>query len=640
MKPTFIILLFSFIATCSTFAQQSSNYVSGRVTDTNGGPLPGATISIKGKGTGAVTTSDGTYTLQLPGTGVYIITASYVGYQTAEKKFTTDENKKLSFRLSEDQFDLGTVVVTGTRTPKLLKDAPIITRVITSEDIKKVNANNVADLLKTELPGIEFTFAMDQQTSINMQGFGGNSVLFLVDGERLAGETLNNVDYDRLNLDNVERIEIVKGAASTLYGSSAIGGVINIITRESDDPWNLNLNSRFSEHNDHRYGGTVGFNAGKFNSLTNVQYNNVDTYGVDNPGDFSTVFGSRVWNFKERLIYHPLETLKLTARAGYYFRERNKPGDTQDRYRDFNGGLKANYTFNTLSNLEVGYTFDQYDKSDYQVLYKNDVRDYSNVQHNVHALYNYTFNEKHTLTVGADYLRDYLMSYQFTDNANYIMHTADAFGQFDWNPTERLNVIAGLRFDYFSDSNVRHLSPHLGMMYKIGNCSLRGSYSQGFRSPTLKEMYMVFNMANMMMIYGNPDLMSYTYIHEFMRDGQKKFTDTRPHTATVRVDWGENLDKVDFNYSLNGRILSEVKTNVYNDSFNNPAAGSTAVTYPGYMIWDLTFSVGVFKGVNMNLAINNLFNYVPDYYYFNSPTTTGANLTLGLSLDIDRFFKK
>lgn len=57
-----------------------------------------------------------------------------------------------------------------------------------------------------------------------------------------------------------------------------------------------------------------------------MQYNNVDTYAVDNPGDFSTVFGSRVWNFKERLIYRPLETLKLTGRASYYFRERNKPG--------------------------------------------------------------------------------------------------------------------------------------------------------------------------------------------------------------------------------------------------------------------------------------------------------------------------
>ena len=85
-----------------------------------------------------------------------------------------------------------------------------------------------------------------------MQGFGGNSVLFLVDGERLAGETLNNVDYNRLNLDNVERVEIVKGAASTLYGSSAVGGVINIITRDSEDPWNLNVNSRFGEHNDQR----------------------------------------------------------------------------------------------------------------------------------------------------------------------------------------------------------------------------------------------------------------------------------------------------------------------------------------------------------------------------------------------------
>ena len=170
--------------------------------------------------------------------------------------------------------------------------------------------------------------------------------------------------------------------------------------------------------------------------------------------------------------------------------------------------MKANYTFNIMSNLEVGYTFDQYDKSDYQSLYKNDVRDYSNVQHNVHALYNYTFNGKHTLTVGADYLRDYLMSYQFTDNADHTMHTADAFGQFDWNPTERLNVIAGLRFDYFSDSNVRHLSPHLGMMYKIGNCSLRGSYSQGFRSPTLKEMYMVFNMADTEKLWLVSDLRS------------------------------------------------------------------------------------------------------------------------------------
>ena len=87
MKPTFIasILIFSFIVTCSTSAQQSTEHISGRVTDTNGEPLPGATISIKGEETGAVTGVDGTYTLQLPGIGSYIITASYIGYQTEQK---------------------------------------------------------------------------------------------------------------------------------------------------------------------------------------------------------------------------------------------------------------------------------------------------------------------------------------------------------------------------------------------------------------------------------------------------------------------------------------------------------------------------------------------------------------------------
>ena len=98
--------------------------------------------------------------------------------------------------------ELNTVVVTGTRTPKLLKDSPILTRVISDIDIKRADATNISDLLQTELPGIEFSYSMNQQVNLNMQGFGGNSVLFLVDGERLAGETLDNVDYNRLNMNN------------------------------------------------------------------------------------------------------------------------------------------------------------------------------------------------------------------------------------------------------------------------------------------------------------------------------------------------------------------------------------------------------------------------------------------------------
>ncbi len=135
------------------------------------------------------------------------------------------------------QYDLDEVVVTGTRTPKFLKDTPIQTRVITSADIAKLDATNVQDLLQQELPGVEFSYSMNQRTHLNFSGFGGQSILFLVDGERLAGETMDDVDFTRLTMDNVERIEIVKGAASALYGSSASGGVINIITKPQRTSW-------------------------------------------------------------------------------------------------------------------------------------------------------------------------------------------------------------------------------------------------------------------------------------------------------------------------------------------------------------------------------------------------------------------
>ena len=118
--------------------------------------------------------------------------------------------------IADSIFTVNPVVVTATRTPKALKDVPVVTRVIGLDDIRRTDATNIQDLLTTELPGLEFGYAMSRESALNMGGFGGNAILFLVDGERLAGETMDNVDYSRLNLDNVGRVEIVKGAASAL----------------------------------------------------------------------------------------------------------------------------------------------------------------------------------------------------------------------------------------------------------------------------------------------------------------------------------------------------------------------------------------------------------------------------------------
>ena len=151
-----------------------------------------------------------------------------------------------SFR---DSVELEPIVVTATHSPKTLKDAPVVTRLITLHDIKLTDATNIQEMLTQEIPGLEFGLAMSQETSLNMSGFGGNAVLFLVDGERLAGETMDNTDYNRLNLDNVGRIEIVKGASSALYGSNAVGGVVNIISRENLEPCATGPASRSTPRN-------------------------------------------------------------------------------------------------------------------------------------------------------------------------------------------------------------------------------------------------------------------------------------------------------------------------------------------------------------------------------------------------------
>ena len=107
------------------------------------------------------------------------------------------------------------------------------------------------------------------------------SVLFLVDGERISGEgSDHNIDFSRINVDNIERIEVVRGAASTLYDSRAIGGVINIITKKSSRPLNVQLSSRYAGVNGQNYGVQVGINRSRLNSQTSFGFRNRSTYWV------------------------------------------------------------------------------------------------------------------------------------------------------------------------------------------------------------------------------------------------------------------------------------------------------------------------------------------------------------------------
>lgn len=185
MKKTTVVLLFGLLFTkASIFAQHR---ICGIMTD---GCL----------GEGKSDTRGGDrhwrcYTLPLDDER-YTLTAVFIGVWMPYWLSTAN------FRLRENPMALEQVVVTGTRTPKLLKDVLILTRVISEREIRWTDATDIDDLLQAELPGVEFSYSMNRLVLPNISDFGDNSVLFLVNGEHLASEMLDNVDYSRLNMDN------------------------------------------------------------------------------------------------------------------------------------------------------------------------------------------------------------------------------------------------------------------------------------------------------------------------------------------------------------------------------------------------------------------------------------------------------
>lgn len=617
------------------------------------------------------------------------------------------------------------VVVTGTRTPKLLKDVPVQTKVISAADIEKADATNVEDLLQQEMPGVELSYAMNQKKHLNVSGFGGQNVLFLVDGERLAGETMDDVDFSRLDLNNVARVEMVKGAASALYGSNAAGGVVNIITRDSFKPWNLRFNLRRAAHGEWRAGG-VWSTKGKWlrNSLS-AQYTTIDSYGLKNAPDpesqvATIAYGSDVVNVKDMLTWTPKDGLKFVARAGYYYQQLNRTYDAPERYRDYSAGLKGVWNWSDDDNIEVSYAFDQYDKSDFYRLSSKDVRDYSNVQNTVRALYNHSWNGIGTLSIGADMTNDYLMNANMGDETKE-QQAFDVFAQYDWIISSRWEMVGALRYDYFSENKDDCLTPKLNVRYRLtDDVNLRFSYGMGFRAPTLKERYYDFDMAGIWIINGNPDLkseqshnfhlsgeyakgnynvtlsgyynrvndkistgvphfksgdiqqlyldyvnlggysvyggeaavqakwsnglsarFSYAYTNEQLpRDGNgnevnNQYIPARKHSLTTRVDW-EHSFKGDcrLRLSLNGRAFSGVKNKEFVDYYD-VNKGTKRVKYPSYTMWKLSATQWISRSVRINAAVDNIFNYKPKHYYFNSPLTTGANLMIGMAVDLD-----
>lgn len=439
----------------------------------------------------------------------------------------TAQEKDAVKGINDIAHELQEVVITSTGTQHLLKDTPVQTEVISKKMLESYGGKSLEDILS----GLTASFAfnegdMGSQTQLN--GLGNNYILILIDGKRIHGDVGGENDLGLIDPHNIERIEIVKGAQSALYGSDAMAGVINIITKRHDtEGWLIENSTRYGSHNDLRQHNGIGFRLGNVQSYTNFQLQHTDGW-QNTTNEYTeammitdtrnhTVNKYTNWQLSERLTYMPTERLELYADGSYYQKRIYRPTDgrhpscdvyTYDlQYRnssaavggkwtigdradyltfDVNWDRHAYYYAFTDTTLEDGYYHGQL--THYYPYFPGQTDLQSDQQRTMASVKGvFYMPHNHTLNAGAEFRYDYLKAPMRVNSRTADDWTAAVYAQDEFDPLRWLNITAGVRLIDNHAFGV-HITPKLSTMVSIGDWRLRVGWSQGFKSPTTKEL--------------------------------------------------------------------------------------------------------------------------------------------------------
>ena len=503
----------------------------------------------------AVTDIDGKVTLTLPHAGTWRYTVSYVGYIPLKGEITKNDIKLV---MEEDAMHLHDVVITGSRTERPLKLSAVQTQVLGGKALVDAGYGNLQQALQQETPGLNIQ-KVGFGNEISMQGLDARHVLFLMDGERMTGDMAGNLDYERFNLHSIDRIEIVKGASSTLYGSRASGAVINLITKKTTKPMDIVAGVRWGQMNETNFKKptpkdflymfeknadrpnlqswvSAGFNSGKFTSQTDVWYSSSDAfymYQAENDKKVYTkeanpfldhditvtsvaerppmgIEGSEHISVSQKLFYDPIKNLNiLLYGSAFYMNTYDLIQDmTFSQSRDWTAGGKITYSLKNLFKVTASLHGDFYDrfKRHERIDYRNKVYKSRILQPRLSITSDY-FKE-HSLIFGIEHLSDDLTSDRFNGDASHIMRTrslkeTEYFLQDEWSPNDIWLVSAGIRTN-FSEAFGLMAMPKLAVKWSpVEHWAFRANYSMGYRSPSIKELFFNWDHLGMFMIRGN-----------------------------------------------------------------------------------------------------------------------------------------
>jgi len=399
------------------------------------------------------------------------------------------------------------VVVTATRSERPLSTLNMPVTVIGQKQIKAMGSLRLNDVL-AEQTGL--AIVNDHGQGIQIQGFNPDYTLILVDGEPLIGRAAGTLELSRLAVGNIKQIEIIKGPSSSLYGSEALAGVVNIITATPDGVGpsqgvrhSGDLNVRYGTNQTADFSGNVRFRKNKFSAT--VFGNHFQTGGYDlTPETFGpTVASYRNNTLQTRLSYAFSNRTKLSI-SGRYFIENQDQAFLAATSTVSGVGKVNDWNLNPVLSHHFSEKF-RLQARLYSTRYRTDSRlNYANgqVYDETYFVQNFTrpefqaeyyFNPRNTLTVGGGHIWESVEATRYADKR--LFSTNYTFAQYEWQPTTRWNITAGGRFDAHSVYGAQ-FSPKLAVQWQATkSLAVRGSAGVGFKAPDFRQLYLNFTNA-------------------------------------------------------------------------------------------------------------------------------------------------
>ena len=490
-------------------------FLQGRVLDESEQAIPGVSVYVESLQKGTATTKEGAFRLAVDHRSERTLRFTAVGYQPKTISIASGSCPDIGdITLIAAVQQLRPLVVTATRNMRSLDGISLPVSVVDQQEIRRRSTQRLGDLL-SELGGLNVVnnFGLGLQ----MQGFDPDYTLIMIDGDPIIGRTAGTLDLNRIAIADVRQIEIVKGPSSSLYGSEALAGVINIITDREGQGLHYEGASTLGSYGFSDSHAQLKIHQEKLSQTLFLNHNRSDGYDLNPSTRWATT--SKTWSTSLRSNTQWTASDKLGVRLSvraYQEDQRN-----QDAFVTTQRGMADVLYFARQRDASISAEAHYQSKPGLQFTLRNQASYYE-----TNAYYRFESDEaffdpnvfeqlylrpegslirsldKHTISGGLGWMVESVQSDRYIDGLNQ-QNTAYLYGQHDWEITDRWSMLTGLRYDHPQVYDPKW-SPRLSSAYSWDGFTLRAAFGTGFKSPDFRHLYLdFFNAAGAYRVLGS-----------------------------------------------------------------------------------------------------------------------------------------